>query len=58
MYLCYVDIAGAYGSFTADLLAANPKSVGVLFDQSQVGTNHEEAAAAQISAQGIAALHS
>ena len=35
-YARYVDIAGAYGSFIAELLKANPKSTGVLFDQSQV----------------------
>ncbi|CAL5225407.1 g8219 [Coccomyxa viridis] len=35
-YAHYVDIAGAYGSFIAELLKANPKSTGVLFDQSQV----------------------
>ena len=31
-----IDIGGAYGSFIADLLKANPKSTGVLFDQPQV----------------------
>ncbi len=35
-YERHVDIAGAYGSFVADLLTANPKSTGVLFDQPQV----------------------
>ncbi|CAK0759627.1 hypothetical protein CVIRNUC_002712 [Coccomyxa viridis] len=35
-YQCYVDIAGAYGSFMADLLAMNPQSIGILFDQPHV----------------------
>ena len=35
-YRCYVDVAGAYGSFMADLLAMNPQSIGVLFDQPHV----------------------
>ena len=35
-YARYIDIAGAYGSFLADLLKANPKTTGSLFDQSQV----------------------
>ena len=36
-YERHIDIAGAYGSFIAELLKANPKSTGVLFDQPQVG---------------------
>eukprot|EP00884_Botryococcus_braunii_P016481 jgi/Botrbrau1/3516/Bobra.341_2s0043.1 len=35
-YSRYVDIAGAYGSFLADLLRMNPGARGVLFDQQQV----------------------
>ena len=32
----YVDIGGAYGSFLADLMAANPRARGTLFDRAQV----------------------
>ena len=31
-----MDVAGAYGSFMADLLAMNPQSNGILFDQPHV----------------------
>lgn len=32
----YVDVAGAYGSFLADLMAQNPRARGTLFDRPQV----------------------
>lgn len=35
-YERHIDIAGAYGSFLADILKANSKSKGILFDQPQV----------------------
>ena len=42
-------MAGAYGSFLADLLVANPKSTGVLFDQPQVSLNETDTSCAAVS---------
>ena len=42
-------MAGAYGSFLASLLIANPKSTGVLFDQPQVSLNNTSTPCAALS---------
>ena len=42
-------MAGAYGSFLADLLVANPKSTGVRFDQPQVSLNERGTPCAAVS---------
>lgn len=35
-FKCLVDVGGGHGSFLADILKANPKLRGILFDQPQV----------------------